>query len=107
MRLASMVLGALASVALASPLVAAGWDVKPAQQAPTLQFAANETQALQLCGPKPAAPGQWRCAGQRAPNAPNQKIEWTWIKGGVTATDDWEARVRGGTTAADDWEARR
>lgn len=22
-----------------------------------------------------------------------QKIEWTWVNGGVTASDDWEARV--------------
>lgn len=22
-----------------------------------------------------------------------QKIEWTWTKGGITASDDWEARV--------------
>ena len=31
--------------------------------------------------------------GGDPPPACTQKIEWTWTDGGITANDDWEARV--------------
>jgi hypothetical protein len=65
-----------------------------------VQVAKSKAEALRNCGPAPKTPGPWRCEG-RHPVAPPkgsandkvhftyQKITWTWVQGGKTASDDW------------------
>ena len=57
----------------------------------------RRSDALRLCGPRPAGPGRYRCVGvheghdiQRITYV-YQKIAETSVKGRKTATDDWLA----------------